>query len=54
MSQLETIQRSYDAHHDDEDAVLDAWLASLQFSEFESILNRLAEDEADVRTAAAV
>jgi hypothetical protein len=53
MSQLETIHRPYDSRHDDEDDVLDQWLASLQVSEFEYILNRLAADEAEVLTAAA-
>jgi hypothetical protein len=53
MSQLETIHRPYDPRHDDEDDVLDQWLASLQVSEFEYILNRLAADEAEVLTAAA-
>ena len=52
MSQIETIHRPNDAQHD-EDAVLDQWLASLQVSEFEYILNRLAADEAEVLTAAA-
>ena len=33
------------AAHLDEDAVLDSWLASLDISEFETILGRLADSQ---------
>jgi hypothetical protein len=38
--------RAADVAHYDEDAVMDAWLASLDPREFELILTRLADDDA--------
>ena len=49
MSKQDTVPM---ASHADEDDVLDLWLASLQISEFEYLLSRLADDQMDILAAA--
>ena len=53
MSQYDAVQIASYAHYDDQDDVLDRWLASLQVSEFEHLLSQLADERVDVLVAAA-
>ena len=52
MNQLDTTQAAVSPRHDDEDDILDGWLASLGTAEFARILNHLADADTGVLTAA--